>query len=158
MKPGIRDLIRGYSDSLEALGKAEFIRSKNNPIGDYAEWLVAKAMGLELCTKSTKGYDAFDANHRYEIKSRRITTDNGSRQLSAIRSLDSKQFDYLVGVLFHADFSVNRVAVIPITIVQTHSKYKKHTNAAVFYLLDSVWSLPGVGDITNEVKRIESSL
>lgn len=158
MKPGIRDLIRCYADSLEALKKAEFIRSKNNPIGDYAEWLVAQAMGLELCTKSTKGYDAFDANYRYEIKSRRITADNGSRQLSAIRALDSKQFDYLVGVLFHADFSVNRVAVIPINVVQSLSKYKNHTNAAVFYLRDSVWLLPGVVDITKEIKRIESSL
>ena len=53
-------------DELKARG---VVRTKNNPLGDYTEWLVAKALGLELATNSAAGYDATDADGvRYQIK------------------------------------------------------------------------------------------
>ena len=50
-------LLRQYAVVLDALAEAEAIRSKNNPVADYAEWLVARAFRFELMTKSSKGYD-----------------------------------------------------------------------------------------------------
>ncbi len=54
---------------------------------------------------------------RYQIKGRRITRDNPSRQLSALRDLAKDNFDFLAGVLFAEDFGVIRAAIIPRAII-----------------------------------------
>ena len=55
---------------------------------------------------STAGYDAKDrAGVRYQIKARRLTQHNPSRQLSAIRNIDDKPFDILAGLLVSETFT-----------------------------------------------------
>ena len=154
----VRYLLSEYSRVLDELRKTDVIRSKNNPLADYAEWLVSKSMGLELCPKSTKGHDATLGKKRYEIKARRITVDNGSRQLSAIRDLEGRHFDYLIGVLFTKDFQLLRAAEVPWKVVQKYSKHNVHTNSAKFILSESIWDIKGVRDITGIVQKFESQL
>jgi hypothetical protein len=49
---------------------------------------------------SAAGHDATDgADTRYQVKGRRLTRHNASRQMSAIRNLDQTPFDQLAGVL-----------------------------------------------------------
>ena len=50
------------------------------------------------------------AGRKFEIKGRRPTPENSSRQLSALRDLDEKPFNFLVGILFDEDFSVRRAS------------------------------------------------
>ena len=45
---------------------------------------------------------------RYQIKARKLTTHNTSRQLGAIRELEKGHFDYLAAVLFSERFEVRR--------------------------------------------------
>ena len=150
---GVRELLREYANVLDALANTDAIRSKNNPVADYAEWLVAKALGFELVPKSSKGYDAVDPEgRRYEVKARRLTSDNGSRQLSAIRGLADQHFDVLVGVLFDHEFSVYRAAMIPWAVIDELSTHREHTNSATFILRDSVWDIHGVVDVTEPLR------
>src|SRR5882757_3875124 len=97
-------------------------------------------MGLKLVSGSTTGYDAIDSSaKRYEIKGRRITRENKSRQMRFIRGLDMAHFDFLVGVLFDADFEVLRGCVISHETVKQVSTYVKHVNGWMIHLRDSIW-------------------
>lgn len=93
----IEQLLNQYTQILDELRERGVIRTENSPIGDYAEWLVAKCLGLTLKKSSNSGYDAIDTEGvKFQIKSRRITPKNPSTQLSAIRNLESQDFDYLI--------------------------------------------------------------
>lgn len=71
------------ADELRARG---ITRSANNPTGDLAEYLFCKAFGWKQADHSSANADATGSDGtRYQIKGRRITRQNGSRQLSAIR-------------------------------------------------------------------------
>ena len=121
-------------------------------MADYAEHLIAQALNLQLVTKSTTGFDATDSEgNKYEIKARRLTPQNKSRQLSAIRGLDKDHFNYLAGVLFTNDFKVQKACLIPISVVHRLSVYREHVNAWIFILRDSVWEEDNVIDITDKL-------
>ena len=150
------ELLALFSGVLDELRRRGTIRSTNNPIADYAESLVAQALSLKLASKSTKGYDAVDAHgQRYEIKSRRPTKQNRSTQLSAIRGLDLEHFSFLAGVLFAEDFSVHRGCLIPHKTVMELAVFRPHDNAWVLHLRDSIWSVPGVQDITDPLLAVQ---
>jgi hypothetical protein len=149
-----RELLVLYGKVLDTLRARGTTRSANNPVADYAEGLCAKALSLKLATKANTGYDGTDPDgNKIEVKARRITKENGSRQLSAIRGIGKQHFDYLVGVLFNADFSVFKACLIPFAVIKEHGKHNKHSNSHRFLLRDSVWTLPGVQDITKALKE-----
>ena len=147
-----QELLKHFCDTLNELRDRKLVRSTNNPAGDYAEKIVKDALHLSLAEKSNAGFDATDSrDRRYQIKGRRITPHNQSRQLSFMRELESKPFDYLVGVLFEPDFSVKRAAKIPFRIVRERARYSTHTKAHRILLVDEIWGLKGVQDVTSLV-------
>jgi hypothetical protein len=140
------------SDELRARG---ITRSSNNPTGDLAEYLFCKAFGWTQADNSKANIDALGSDGtRYQIKGRRMTRFNKSRQLSAIRDLDGAHFDMLAGVLFAQDYSVQRAAIIPHAAVVANAAYVKHTNSHKFYLRDDVWQAPGVTDVTAQLRAV----
>jgi hypothetical protein len=152
----LKELFILYANILNELRRRGITRSTNNPAADYAEHLVSTALGLEVVGKSNAGYDAVDSkDQRYQIKSRRITSHNSSRQLSFIRGLEAgrRPFDYLAGVLLKEDFSILRACVIPFEIVKQHSKHVPHVNGWRFVLHDKIWALPDVEDITDALRE-----
>ncbi len=91
-------------------------------------------LGLDLAAKSTAGHDAVDLQGiRYQIKGRRITSDNGSLQLGAIRNLDREDFDFLIGVPLDENFKVILAVRIPHAVIGEYASYKAHTNAHVLH-------------------------
>jgi hypothetical protein len=151
-----RELFVLYGRVLDTLRARGTTRSVNNPVADYAEGLCAKALKLTLAPKSATGHDGTDTDgHKIEIKARRLTNENGSRELSAIRGIGNQHFDYLAGVLFNADFSVMKGCLIPYSVIKEHGKHVQHSNSHRFLLRDSVWSLPGVQDITEALQQAE---
>jgi hypothetical protein len=150
------DLLRLYAALLDELQDRGLIRSTNNPVGDYAEFLVVQALGLEPGRKSAKGFDAIDplTKKKYEVKSRRVTRHNKSRMLSAIRDIEAAHFDCLVGVLFNEDFSFDKACAIPAAVVIANSKYRTHTNAHILKLDDFLWLEPGVVDISEKIRAV----
>jgi len=141
--------MRLHARVIEELKHRGVVRTKNNPVGDYAEWLVSQSLGLTLENNSAAGYDATDPEGvKYQIKARRVTLDNKSRQLSAIRKLEAADFDQLVGVLFDADFNVMAAYQMPHSVMVEHAKYRSHTNAHIVHLKGTLLGDPNVMVIT----------
>lgn len=154
--PSNRELLRLYTELMTELRSRGIVRTSNGPGADVAEGLVAKALSLTLNSSSTAGYDGIDPDgRRIEVKCRRLTRHNSSRQLSAIRNLESAHFDFLAGVLFNEDFSVMKAALIPFSVVKDHAVFVRHTNGWKFVLRDGIWTLPEVEDITGRLKAVE---
>ncbi|MEO1490438.1 MAG: hypothetical protein AAFR88_13540 [Pseudomonadota bacterium] len=147
-------LLQMHARIAEELRSREITRSENNPAGDYAEYLFCRAFGWKQAANSVKSYDALDATSgaRYQIKSRRLTERNTSRQLSALRELDSDCFDYLAGVLFEVDFKVLKAAIISYENFLRDAKYGDRTNSWRYFLRDAVWTQSGTVDVTEELR------
>jgi hypothetical protein len=155
----VSELLKLHAGVLDELRLREIIRSSNGPSGDYAEILFSRSFGWNLENNSSAGYDAVDERGtRFQIKCRRVTAKNPSRQMSALRNLLNDPFDILAAVLLDEGFSVSRAALIPIAVVIEKSNFTKHVNAHRFILRDSVWTLPGVIDVTDELKRTQQSI
>lgn len=146
-----------YAGILAELRERGVVRSENNPVGDYAEKLAQNILGLQLADGSAKGYDAVSPRGtKYQIKGRRLARQGtASRQLSPLRGLDEKKFDFLVGILFHEDFRVMKGCVVPHSIVCENSRHQAHTNSARFHLADDIWRIDGVEDITGHLLEEE---
>lgn len=153
-----RELLSLFAKVLEELRERQVVRSGNNPVADYSESLVVRALGLRRLGGSNKGCDAVNDGDgtRYEIKGRRITKHNPSTQLSVIRELDSCHFNYLVGVLFDEDFSVSRACCVPWDVVHECAVHRNHVNGWIMHLTPSVWERSGVRDITQEMKTAQT--
>lgn len=130
----IPELLNLHASVLDELKHRGVLRTKNNPVGDYAEWLIASALGLSLAKNSSAGHDAESAEgKRVQIKSRRITASNRSRQLGVIRNLDQSPFDELVAVLFNERYDVVEAYSIPCSVIPEYSKYRSHVNGHVLH-------------------------
>jgi len=125
-----KNLLELYANIVEELRSRKIVRTKNNIVADYAEYLVAKNLNLELMPNSNKHFDAIDnkTNYKFQIKSRRITNYNKSKLLGVVRDLDFTGFDYLVVVYFDINFKVIESFMIPEEILKIFSKYNKLQN------------------------------
>ena len=94
---------------------------------------------------------------RYQIKGRRLTPHNNSRQLGALRELPPHGFDVFAAVLFQEDYRILRAALIPHARVVDLAKRIERTNSWRFLLRDAVWSVPGVRDVTADLRRAEAA-
>jgi hypothetical protein len=145
----VLELLQSYYEILDELRARNIVRTSNSPIGDYAEWLVAKQLGLSLVTNSTSCYDAIDSEGvRYQIKGRRIAGKNRSRQLSAIRNLINHDFDYLIVVILNEHVRVEKVLKIPHEIIGRYASYREHVNAHILVLQNNILANPLTEDIT----------
>lgn len=150
------ELLRLQAEVMEELHRRGVVRTRNNPVGDLAEELFCRAFHWKREGNSARSIDAVaEDGARYQIKARRMTTANTSRQLSAIRDLAGAHFDFLAGALFDLDFTIRRAAIIPHAIVLRRAKYVAHTNSSKFMLTDDVWLEPGVIDVTQQLRAIE---
>ena len=155
----VKELLELHAAILEELRERKIVRSSNAPLGDYAELLFKIAFSWTLEHNASSGHDATDAaGNRYQIKSCRMTQHNGSRQLSFIRRLPDKTFDFLASALFNADYSIRRAAIVPHVLLEPRCRFSKHTNGWLFKLEDDVWDMPGVRDVTHELKAAAGTL
>jgi hypothetical protein len=146
-------LLRLHYRVLDELKARGIIRSANAPIGEFAELLFCEAFGWTRAEKnSNAGFDAIDQEgQRIQIKARRIVG-LASRQLGSLRNLQRRPFDRLAAVLFSKDLEIIRAAIIPFDVVRAASVYAAHTNSFRFMLEDKVWNMPGVQDVTVQVR------
>ena len=128
------ELLELYSELMEELRRREVLRTSNNPVADYAEKVAVNVMKLHRAGKEERGYDALDTKgNKYQIKGRRITRHNNSRQLGVIRNLDEKLFDFLIAVIFKEKFQVLEIWKIPYKFVKENSKWSEHQNGNIFH-------------------------
>lgn len=143
------ELLRSYDFILDELIRRKIVRTHNNPLGDYAEWLVAQKLCLTLAHNSESSYDGVNENNeKFQIKSRRNHPSNGSRQFNVIRNYEAKGFDFLITVLFNKDFTVKEAYKLPYDIIPEYSRPNKHQNGRV-PILPKIIDDPKIEDISN---------
>ena len=146
------DLIRLQTQIMDELAVRDIVHNPTQPVGDYATYLACKAFDLKREPPSTSGYDACDDEGlRYQIKFKRLMSTTDTRQLNAIKGLEQKKFDFLIGVLFQADMSIYRAALIPFDTVTR----LVGPSAKIFMLNNKVWDMDGVIDITDKLKAAQ---
>lgn len=132
-------LLQQQAAIIDELIKRGVVRTRNNPVADYGEYVVAQALNLDLQNNSHTGFDAADSKGvRFQIKARRITPERKSKQLGVIRNLKKKDFDYLIAVIFNHDFNVDSCYKIPIGIIAKYSRYSKHQNGHILILKGAI--------------------
>lgn len=83
-----KELLRLHGAAINELRRRKVVRTQNNPVGDYTEWLVSRALDLKLEGNSAIGYDAINERGiRYQIKGRRLAQKNHACQLIRQRGL-----------------------------------------------------------------------
>lgn len=149
----VLDLLRLQARAVGELRRRGVVRTNNNPTGDYAEHLFISAFGWDLQTNSKSGYDAEDGDgHRYQIKSRRITATNRSRQLNVIRGHELNKFHILAVVLFDASFAVMRAGLLPHEFVPLFGRLSAHQNGLVVHAEDRFFAHEACVDVTEELR------
>jgi hypothetical protein len=121
-----RELLKLHLAVMDRLRELQVVRSANQPLGDVAELLVAKAYGVPLQPRSTRGYDvlvpdaSFPSGRRIEVKARRISARVKASHYSALRRLgaDPPPFDTLAVVHFNDEFDVVGAWEMPIDYVR----------------------------------------
>ena len=151
----VKELLQLHSSIINELKRRKIVRTKNNPVGDYTEWLVAKGLGLELAGNSSAGYDGIDSEGvKIQIKGRRITPENKSRQLSAIRKLEEKDFDQLAAVIFDENYEIIDAVLIPHEVIGEYATYRNHVNAHILHLKGPILNDPRIKDINSTLAKI----
>lgn len=124
------DLLQAFAWIIDELRRRGLVRTMNNPVSDYSEWLVSSRLGLQLRGNSRSGYDAERPDGaKYQIKGRRVRGATKIVQLSALRNLRQRPFDYLIAVVFEPGFTVRHAMLIPYDVVVEKSRYQAHTNS-----------------------------
>lgn len=128
------ELAKAWAHCMRALRERDLVRTANTPVGDYAERIACARLGLERKGFSEKSVDAIDADGvRYQIKGRRLTPDNPSRQLGAIRDIEQKPFDVLLAVFFNEELDLLEIWKIPCEVV-AEASFVARTNSTRFVL------------------------
>lgn len=141
------ELLQTRGAVIEELRRRSVVRTANNPIGDYTEWLVCNRLGLEIQGNNQAAFDAVDPQGvRYQIKGRRSS--GNSVQFSSIRRLENHEFDFVVAVVFREDYSVRFAFRITYAAVHQLARYQEHTNSHILILTERAVELDGVEDIT----------
>lgn len=151
----VTELLGGFADILDELKARKIVRSTNNPVGDLSELLFCKTFNWVQEKNSKAGFDAIDVKNdiRYQIKGRRLTPSNKSRELGAIRKIESNEFHFLAAILFNSDFSIYKAVIIPHSVVLECSKIVNHTNASKFLLTDTIIKRPETQDVTKNIQN-----
>ncbi|WP_207556105.1 hypothetical protein [Intrasporangium flavum] len=136
----LADLFTLYGRILDELSSREVIRSRNQPLGDYSEWLVCRALrGLLADNKSEKAFDVVadlgatlldgrgphDGAHQgaqIQVKARAISAQPKRDQLQT-SPFHAGGFDYLALVLHRAfDFHVEQAVLMPVSAVHLYAR------------------------------------
>jgi hypothetical protein len=143
-------LLQQFADILDELKRRGVVRTRNNPVADYAEWLASRKLGLLIVGNSNSGYDAVNnKGDRFQIKGRRLDPTHKSRQLGVIRNLNAKEFDYLIGILFDRDFKVIEAYKIPRHIIEEHARFSSHQNGHILQLRGDILNHQLVQNLLN---------
>ncbi len=152
----VKELLQLQASITNELIERKVVRTQNNPLGDYTEWLVAKALELELETNSRAGYDGIStAGVRVQIKGRRVSSKSNSRQLSAIRKYEEKDFDELAAVIFDEDFNIIEALLIPHEVVGEYASYREHVNAHILMLKGPILSDPRIQNLKQIICNLQ---
>jgi hypothetical protein len=97
-----------WATTMRELRRRGLIRTDKSPLGDFAEWLVARKYGVALEERAANsGFDLRkDDGTRVQVKPRKFTATGYTGHYGDMAKLGEHRFDEVVGVLFEEDFSL----------------------------------------------------
>jgi hypothetical protein len=117
--------------------------------GDYAEVLVAEALGGRRECRTKSGHDVVCESHgRVEVKCRQLPPDGRIEERVAIGASKHEGFEYLAVVVFQLDFTVKGAVLVPYADAWTLAASQKFRRISY----SQARQLPGTVDITAEVQ------
>jgi hypothetical protein len=147
-----------YRAILGELKSRGVIRTENAPVGDYAEYLVATALGVQLPHNSEKSWDVRCNNgEKLQVKARVVSypARPDQLQLSPFRSFD---FDYAVIVLLSAaDYTVMRASKVPRHVIESSAIYRAHVNGKVLFARPEIMNHPDATDLTAILRAVQTN-
>ena len=144
------ELLQTSGAIIDELIRRGVARTRNNPIGDYTEWLVCNRLGLERQENNQAAFDAINAQGiRYQIKGRQ--SEANAVRFSTIRDLDQEGFDFVIAVVFNDDYSVRLAAMFSIDVVPRFAHYQQHVNGFTLTLTNNILEQDDVMDITQQL-------
>jgi hypothetical protein len=150
-------LLRLYSSILTELLTRRIIRSRNAPVGDLAEHVVAISYEGILASPSEKSWDVLTGDQRrLQVKSRLIAaTHRGTSFYSPFRSWD---FDACVFVLFDPfSYEVHKAVEVPVPVVKSYAREAAWVKGFRVSTRADLFRMPGAVDVTERVaKALES--
>ncbi len=133
------------------------IRTENVPVGDFAEYLVATALGGRLAPNSEKAWDVLaSVGEKLQVKARVVaeSAELGQLQLSPFRSFS---FDAAVIVLLSAtDYAVSRASKAPRSVVEASASYRQHVNGKVLLARPEIMGHPDATDLTATLRAAQA--
>jgi hypothetical protein len=122
------DLLGLYAAILAELRDRGVVRTRNAPLGDYAEHLAEQVYGGTLAANSVKSYDLLAADsRRVQVKARAVGPDTGAGAVfSAFRSFD---FDIAVLMTFGSStYALRWAREVPAADLETAGRFSSHIN------------------------------
>lgn len=146
-------LLELYASTLAELRGREVLRTNNPPSGDYAEWLVARALRGTLMNNSVKSFDVeSDTYGRIQVKARVVSQPprRGQLQTSPFRS---EGFAYAALVQFaDRDYAVVAGTLVPVDIIKASWTWRGHVNGHVLRMTPALMAAseacPEIIDVT----------
>lgn len=152
------DLFSLYRAILSELKGRGVIRTENAPVGDYAEYLVATALGGQRAPNSEKSWDVLgNDGEKLQVKARVVSDPvaPGQLQLSPFRSFS---FDAAVIVLLSAtDYAVRRASKVPRYVVESSAVHRQHVNGKVLFARPEVMGHPDATDLTAILRAAQTN-
>lgn len=125
-----QELLAQYAAILVELKNREVVRTRNAPLGDYAEYLAQRAFGGTLLPNSEKGYDLLDSSgSRVQVKAR--TIGEGVRPSAKFSAFRSSGFDSaLFLALDLGSYQIEWARLVPRQEVEDVARYSPHINGS----------------------------
>ncbi|MCU1416798.1 MAG: hypothetical protein JWP32_972 [Schumannella sp.] len=125
-----QELLAQYAAILVELRNREVVRTRNAPLGDYAEYLAQRAFGGELQPNSEKSYDLLDpSGSRIQVKARTIGEGvHASAKFSAFRSFDFDNALFLA--LDLGTYRIEWARLVARQEVEDVARYSPHINGS----------------------------
>ncbi|WP_114201997.1 hypothetical protein [Janibacter anophelis] len=154
------DLFVLQGQLLAELRERRVLRTNNPPVGDYAEWLVAQALGVDrLPANSTKSYDLVSEKYgKVQVKARLVSSPakSGQQQTSPFRT---NNFDHAAFVLLSAvDFSIVAAVLMPLAAVEERWTWRQHVKGWTVHMNGPTMTHPGAIDISDDLRRAARGL
>jgi hypothetical protein len=153
-EPGLFSLYRAILAELKSRG---VIRTENAPVGDYAEHLVATALGGQRAPNSEKAWDVLTPDgEKLQVKARVVSdpAEPGQLQLSPFRSFG---FASAVIVLLSAtDYAVSRASRVPRHVVESSAVYRQHVNGWVLFARPEIMGHAEATDLTATLRAAQT--
>lgn len=125
-------LLELYASTLAELRGRNVLRTNNPPAGDYAEWLVARALDGTLMDNSVKSFDVESETYgRIQVKACVVSQPprRGQLQTSPFRS---DGFEYAALVQFsHIDYTIVAGTLVPADVIKASWTWRGHVNGHV---------------------------